>query len=217
MKHRVEEAMERTITIVCVFLVLPLVGLAADKTQAKDVDAVEALLRENKEKEVRALGDKAIPPLAELFKGRKYMPQILPILANSKSKLARTTLEQAVRAEDDNDWLFWQARALGLLKHAESKPALLATLPRLKRCLADLDRKTIDEPDGLGVLFGGSSDCAFFSVIWTLGRIEGKEFGTSWLEKDETGDYKLSGSLDARDLAACIEWWREYKKTLGTT
>src|SRR5262249_16277921 len=132
-----------------------------------------------------------------------------------QSKVARKTLEQAVRAEDDNDWLFWQARSIGLLKNAESKSALLATLPRLKKRLAELDRKTIDEPDGLGVLFGGSCDCAFFSVIWALGRIEGKEFGTSWLEKDGTGDYMLSGPLDARGLAACIEWWREYKKILG--
>jgi hypothetical protein len=195
--------------------VLPLCAFAGDKALAIDMKAVEALLRENKAKEIRALGDKAIPALAELFQRRKYVPQILPILANSKSKLARITLEQAMRAEDDNDWIFWQARALGLLKHAESKPALLATLPRLKKRLAELDRKTTDEPDGLGVLLGGSSDCAFFAVIWAIGRIEGKEFGTSWLEKDDTGDYKLSGPLDARDMASCIEWWREYKKTLG--
>lgn len=64
--------MTRTITIVTVFLLLPLVGHTNNKTRAKDLDAVEALLRENKEKEVRALGDKAIPALAELFKGRKY-------------------------------------------------------------------------------------------------------------------------------------------------
>jgi hypothetical protein len=55
-----------------------------------------------------------------------------------------------------------------------------------------------------------------FAVIWALGRIEGREFGTSWLEKDGTGDYKLSGPLDARDLAACLEWWRAHKKTLDT-
>jgi hypothetical protein len=208
--------MMKTIAIVCGFLILPLYAFAGDKTQAKDVTAVEALLRENKAKEVRALGDKAIPALVELFKARKHLPQVLPILANSKSKQARTAIEQAVRAEDDNDSLFWQARALGLLKNAESKPALLAALPRLKRRLAELDRKSIDEPDGLGVLLGGSSDCAFFSVIWALARIEGKEFGTSWLEKDEASDYKLSGPLDARDLASCIEWWREYKKMLDS-
>jgi hypothetical protein len=215
MQLRVEGDMARTITIVCGLLVLPLCAFAGDKPEAIDVDAVDALLRENKAKGVRALGDKAIPALAELFKARKHLRQILPILANSHSRVARTTLEQAVRAKDDNDWLFWQARAIGLLKNAESKSALLATLPRLKKRLAELDRKTIDEPDGLGVLLGGSCDCAFFSVIWALGRIEGKEFGTSWLEKDGTGDYKLSDPLDARDVAACIEWWREYKKTLG--
>src|SRR6516165_6505513 len=133
MQLRVEGDMARTITIVCGLLVLSLCAFAGDKFEAMDVNAVDALLRENKARELRALGDKAIPALAELFKARKHLPQILPILANSQSRVARTTLEQAVRAKDDNDWLFWQARAIGLLKNAESKSALLATLPRLKK------------------------------------------------------------------------------------
>src|SRR5262245_23137015 len=114
-----EAVMGRAITIVCGFLALSLCAFAGDKTQAIDARAVEALLRKNKAKEVRALGDKAIPALAELFKAGKHFPQVLQILANSNSKLARTTIEQAVRAEKDNDSLFWQARALGLQKNPE--------------------------------------------------------------------------------------------------
>ncbi len=188
-----------------------------DKPSPKEIQAIGEMLKKQQTKEVRARGDKAIPAVVELFKQGKHRTEILPILANSRVKLARTTIEDALRVEDDKDWIFWQSRALGLLKDPESKPVLLATIKRVNELLKSLgDRETPpDEPNGLGVMVGGSTDCAHFALIWALGRIEGKEFGTSWLDKDDKGDYKFSGPLNLHDVSACILWWREYKKALG--
>ena len=182
--------------------VLP--ALAGDKPPGKNIKAIEALLEKGKAKELRDLGAPAIPALAALFKQKKYREIILPILAVSKTKLARTTIEEALAVENDDDWVFWQARALGLIKHAESRTVLLARIKQIKA----------GEPQGLGVLFGGGSDCAHFALIWALARLEGKDFGTSWLSKDDMGEYMLSGPLSANDLDACIVWWREHRKTL---
>src|SRR5579883_1305890 len=94
---------------------------------------IEALLDRGQAPQVRDLGERAIPALVEIFKQRKHRTDILPILANSKTKLARTAIEAALRGEDDFDQVFWQARALGLIRSAESKPVLLATIKRANR------------------------------------------------------------------------------------
>jgi len=187
---------------------------AGDKPSAKDIQAMRIMLEKQQKKEIRALGDKAIPALVELFKQKKHRPHILPILANMKTKLARTAIEKALAVEEDNDWIYWEARALGSLKDPASKPVLLATIKKMIERTKSLGEREPppDEPSWLGVMLGGGSDGAFFAAIWALGRIEGKEFGKSMLDKDHLGDCKFSGSMDGKDVAACIQWWHEYKK-----
>jgi hypothetical protein len=207
--------MSRLLTILCGALLLAVPVSAGD--EPKDLEAIGKLLKKEKAAEIRELDDKAIPALAAFLKKQQHIPLILPILANSKSKLARTAIEDALRTEDSTDWIYWEARALGLIKSPESKAVLLATIQRVNKRLAELGKRDSppDEPNGMGVLFGGSTDCAHFGLIWALSRIEGKEFVKGWLEKDERGDYKLGGLLDSNEMVACIEWWRGYKKTLG--
>jgi hypothetical protein len=189
---------------------------AGGPPSSKDEAAIRVMVEKEQTKELRALGDRAVPVLVELFKQGKHRPTILPLLANSKTKLARTAIEEALRTEEDNDWIFWEARALGLLNDTASKPVLLATIQRVNERLKALgERETPpDEPNGLGVMLGGTTDCAHFALIWALGRLEGKSFVKSWVEKDKRGDYTLSGPLSLDEVSACILWWREYKKTL---
>lgn len=202
------------VLLVCCFAATRAWG--GDKASPQEFQAIETLLEKQDAAGLRTLGDKAIPALAHLLKQGKHQAQILPILLSSQTKPARTALEQALAAEEHNDWIYWQARALGLLKHPESKPVLLKTIRRVTEQTKALGGRgtPADEPNPLGVMFGGSTDCAQFALIWALGRIEGKEFGTSWLTRDPGGEYMLAGSLDLNDLCACLEWWRGYKKTI---
>src|SRR5262249_14989308 len=102
-----------------------------DKPSPKEIQAIEALLEKQDTLSVLALGAKARPAPAQILKQAKHQPQILPVLLSSQTKLARVAIEQALTAEEHNDWIYWQARALGLLKHADSKPVLLKTIKRV--------------------------------------------------------------------------------------
>src|SRR6516162_4180306 len=112
------------VVILLMHLTIVAPASCGDAVSPEKFQAIEDLLANDRTKEVRALGDKAIPALADLFKRGKHRPEILPIVANSKTNLARTTIERFLRAEDDNNWIYWEARALGLLKNPDSKPVL---------------------------------------------------------------------------------------------
>ena len=209
----------RTISILVAFLVVVGTSSRALTGDArKDIDAIDTMLKKRQMKEVRALGDKAIPALVQLYTRDRHRPEILMLFANSKSKEARRAIEESLKTESDYDWIYWQARTLGLISNPESKPVLLVAIQRVIARQKELgDRGApFDGPNPLGVLFGGSTDGAHLALIWALARLEGKDFVKSWSAKDDQGLYTLAGPLDANELNACILWWRKNKKAIIT-
>src|SRR5262245_20876916 len=160
---------------------------------------VQALAAQGKTNALRQLGEKTIPHIVALFQADKHRKTLLQVLVESKSPEARKVLEGALAAATSNDDIFMTARALGIIKHAGSKKALLdrrASFPR-------------PEPDEGGIAFGGDTDWAHLMLIWSVARIEGQDFGG--LPARPTGEDALHCTLSAEEVTACLQWWREYR------